>query len=173
MPQSMSSRILSWLVVLGATVFAWTAIAQPLPHPSDRPILIVSGKIGVTNKGQTAEFDRSMLEALGSVVIETVTPWYDGTMKFEGVSLDKLMKRLDAQGETVVAAALNDYSSDIPMDDFAKHEPILALKRNGEYMTVRDKGPLFIIYPFDKNHALKSQTYYSRSVWQVNRLIIK
>ena len=43
---------------------------------------------------------------------------------------------------------------------------ILALKRDGEYMTVR-AGPIFIVYPFDSNPDLKVQKYYSRSVWQV------
>ena len=68
-------------------------------------------------------------------------------MKFEGVSLDKLMKAVGANGERVVAVALNDYSSEIPIEDFAKYKTILALKRDGEYMPVRDKGPLFVVYP--------------------------
>ena len=70
-------------------------------------------------------------------------------MKFEGVSLDKLMKAVGAKGERVVAVALNDYSSEIPIEDFAKYKTILALKRDGEYMPVRDKGPLFVVYPYD------------------------
>ena len=49
----------------------------------------------------------------------------------------------------------------------------VALKRNGEYMTVRDKGPLFIIYPFDSDPELKAQKYYSRSVWQVALIEVK
>jgi hypothetical protein len=50
---------------------------------------------------------------------------------------------------------------------------ILALKRNGEYMPVRDKGPLFVIYPFDSKPELKTQTYYGRSVWQVAKIVVK
>ena len=66
--------------------------------------------------------------------------------------------------------ALNDYASSIPISDFAAHGVILALKRDGQYMPVRDKGPLFIIYPYDSSPELKSQMYYARSVWQVKRL---
>jgi hypothetical protein len=40
-------------------------------------------------------------------------------------------------------------------------------------MTVRDKGPLFIIYPYDSNPDLKAQKYYSRSVWQIARIEVK
>ena len=75
--------------------------------------------------------------------------------------MDRLMKRVGASGERVLADALNDYSTEIPVEDFANYSVILALKRNGEYMPVRDKGPLFIVYPFDSNPELKSQNFYS------------
>ena len=47
------------------------------------------------------------------------------------------------------------------------------LKRDGEYMTSRDKGPLFIVYPYDSNPDLKNQKFYSRSVWQVAKIEVK
>ena len=149
------------------------AYAASLPAPAERPILTVSGKISVTNKDNTAQFDRPMLEALGMVTIETTTPWHEGTVKFEGVSLDKLMKHVGASGQRVVVVALNDYSTEIPIDDFAKFNVILAIKRNGEYMSVRDKGPLFVIYPYDSSPDLKSQTYYARSAWQVAKIDVR
>jgi hypothetical protein len=161
------------LFVLGGIVGATLASAGSLPAPSDKPILTISGKIDTTNKDDTAQFDRAMLESLGMVTVETTTPWYNGPVKFEGVPLDKLMKQVGAKGERVSVVALNDYSSEIPIEDFAKYNVILALKRNGQYMPVRDKGPLFIIYPFDSNPELKSQTFYGRSVWQVAKIVVK
>ncbi|WP_246179814.1 molybdopterin-dependent oxidoreductase [Microvirga thermotolerans] len=152
---------------------AGAAAADPLPSPSERPILTISGKIENTNRNGEAQFDRPMLEALGLVTVETSTPWYSGAVKFEGVSLDKLMKLVGASGDRAVVVALNDYSSEIPISDFAKYNVILALKRNGEYMPVKDKGPLFVIYPFDSLPELKSQTYYGRAVWQVAKIIVK
>jgi hypothetical protein len=149
------------------------AYAASLAAPKERPILTISGKIGVTNKDDTAQFDRPMLEALGLVTIETTTPWYEGKVKFEGVSLDKLMKQVEATGERVSVIALNDYATEIPMADFSKYNAILAIKRDGEYMPIRDKGPLFIVYPYDSNPELKSQTYYARSAWQVARIEVK
>jgi hypothetical protein len=147
--------------------------ARSLEVPKDRPILTISGKIQNFNKDGTAQFDRAMLESLGLVTIETSTPWYSGAVKFEGVPLDKLMQAVGAKGDSVVAIALNDYSTEIPISDFHRFGPILALKRNGEYMPVRDKGPLFIIYPYDRLQELKSQTYYGRSAWQVSQLVVK
>jgi hypothetical protein len=161
-------------VVACAGLFAVQAAgAEPLSTPEGKPILTISGEITEKNTPEAAQFDRDMLEKLGMTTIETTTPWYKGSMTFEGVPLDKLMAEVGATGHRVVAYALNDYSTEIPIEDFAKHHAILALKRNGEYMPVRDKGPLFVIYPYDSDPELKSQVYYSRSAWQVARLVVK
>jgi len=68
------------------------AYAATLAAPTERPVLTITGKIGVTNKDNTAQFDRPMLESLGMVAVETTTPWHEGKVKFEGVPVDKLMK---------------------------------------------------------------------------------
>jgi hypothetical protein len=149
---------------------AW---ADPLPAPTEKPILSISGKISVTNKNETAQFDRPMLEKLGMETVETGTPWDEGKVRFEGVRLDKLMQQVGASGQRVTVVALNDYATEIPIEDFAKYKVILAVKRNGEYMPVRDKGPLFIIYPFDSNPDLQTQTYYDRAAWQVAKIDVK
>ena len=167
------SSLLLVLLALGIIVDGSSLKADDLKLPIEKPILTISGKVATTNKEGEAHFDRPMLEALGMVTIETSTPWDTGKVRFEGVLLDKLMKQVGASGERVVVVALNDYSSEIPLEDFAKHNVIIALKRNGEYMPISDKGPLFIIYPFDAKPELKRQTYYSRSVWQVAKMIVK
>jgi hypothetical protein len=135
-----------------------------------KPILTVTGKVGPA--GGVA-FDREALEKLGLVSVETTTPWHTGKVKFEGVPLKILMKHVAASGSTLQALALNDYSTEIPIEDFEKYNVILALKRDGEYMPVRDKGPLFVVYPYDSDPELKSQKFYSRSAWQVKSLIVK
>ncbi len=154
-------------------ITASAARAGSLPTPVGAPILTISGAITETNVGDTATFDRPMLEKLGMVKIVTTTPWYQGPMTFEGVPMETLMADVGAKGQRLVAYALNDYTTEIPMEDFAKHHAILALKRNGEYMPVRDKGPLFIVYPYDSEPELKSQIFYSRSAWQVARMVVK
>lgn len=156
-------------IVFGASV----ARAEGLQNPSGKPILTISGQIESTNVGDSAAFDRSMLEALEMVSFETMTPWYDQPVKFEGVRLDKLMALVGATGDRVRAVALNDYVTEIPISDFSEYGPIVALKRDGEYMPVRDKGPLFVVYPYDSDPALQSQTYYSRSAWQLSQLIVE
>lgn len=87
--------------------------------------------------------------------------------------MKKLMDYVGAKGSIVKVTALNDYTTVIPLSDFNKYNVILALKINGEYMRVRDKGPLFIVYPYDSKPELNNQVYYSRSAWQVSRMSIE
>ena len=173
MKSKLSARLI-FASLACAIGLATAAIASsPLGQPVEKPMLTVSGKIAVTNKDGAAQFDRAMLEGMGMVSIETNTPWYKGSVKFEGVSLAKLMAAVGASGDKIVAVALNDYAVEIPMEDIKKYNVVLALKRDGEYMPVRDKGPLFIVYPYDSDPELKSQNFYSRSAWQVARLEVK
>ena len=148
------------------------ARADTSPLPAAKPILTVSGRIGGSYADHMARFDRAALEALGTTGFTTTTPWYDAAVKFEGVLMTRLMEAVGATGDSVVATALNDYETKIPVSDFAEFKVLLALKRDGQYMPVHDKGPLFMVYPFDSNPILKNQRYYGRSAWQLARLVI-
>ena len=149
------------------------AAAEVLPTPSGKPILVVSGNIAQTNAGGEVRFDRDMLEAMGTISFETATPWDKERVRFEGVPLGRLLDRLGASGSRLIAVALNDYSAELPVEDARRYDVILALRQNGEYMPVRNRGPLFIVYNFDSDPELRSQKFYSRSVWQVARLEVR
>jgi hypothetical protein len=160
------------MMLAGAAGVSSQARAGTLPQPTDKPILTVAGKISNTNGDDVARFDRALLESIGQASFETKTPWYDRPMRFEGVPMDTLMQAVGGSGTKTVATALNDYECEIPVSDFARYGVLLALKRDGQYMSIREKGPLFIIYPFDTYPELRSTTYTSRCAWQVRRLTI-
>ncbi|QDL94691.1 oxidoreductase (plasmid) [Paroceanicella profunda] len=149
------------------------AAADPLPIPDGPPLLTIEGNISNTNVGDTAQFDRAMLESIGMVSFTTTTPWFTGETTFEGVPMAKLLDLVGAEGTRIEAVALNDYRTEVPIADFAKYGTILALKRDGAYMPIRDKGPLFIVYDYDSASELQSQDFYSRSVWQLARIVVK
>jgi len=159
----------------GAASFAFVrrASATGLVAPTGKEILTVTGKIANTNKGDAAVFDRPMLEALCMDGFETATPWYNRPVRFDGVRMQRLMQVVGASGTSVTAVALNNYTTDIPSTDFERYGVLLAMKRDGVDMPVSDKGPLFIVYPYDSEPELKSQLFYSRSAWQVAELIVK
>jgi hypothetical protein len=159
---------LSALMLPGTT----PAPAAELAAPEGEVILTVAGAVADRNAGDRAEFDLAMLEALPRTTIKTATPWTTGSVTFEGVALSDLLQAVGATGATIVASALNDYAVNLPASD-AQSGAVIAYRLNGDYMSVREKGPLWIVYPFDSNPSLKSETIYSRCVWQLKSLRIE
>lgn len=163
------------VVVAAAAVISLIAApswAEDLPASSDEVELTISGKIDVEG-ASTVQFDLATIEAMPSREIVTSSPWFDDVTTFEGVLVRDLLESVSAYGSTVVAVGINDYVSEIPYSDFVEHDAILAYKHQGEYMDVADKGPFFIVYPFDADPKLQSQMYYQRSVWQIRELVIE
>lgn len=147
------------------------ASAEPLPRPQGPVLLTISGNIAQTNAPGQAQFDRAMLEALGKISYTTSSEVSLKPLTFEGVPLRAVLERVGAKGKAMMAKALNDYQISIPMEDL-QFEPILAMKVDGQVITARDKGPLWIVYPRDQKPVLHDVRYDSRWVWQLNSLHI-
>ncbi len=144
-----------------------------LAAPAGKVILRIDGVIGRTNQDGAAVFDRAMLEALPSIKIVTQTPWTDGDTTFEGPLARSVLGLVEAQGTEVWAAALDDFAATIPIEDFERYDVILAIKMNGEPMRIRDRGPLWVIYPWSDHPSLITETYHGRSVWQLKSLQVR
>jgi len=144
--------------------------AHELGVPENDVVLTASGELDVTNVDNTAQFDMDMLMALDSTIIETSTIWTDGVQEFEGVQLHVLLERLGVTSGTILATAINDYTIEIPVEDAVVDGPMIAYKLNQEFMSVRDKGPLWVVYPYDDNTDYRSEVTYSRSIWQLDRI---
>jgi hypothetical protein len=144
--------------------------AQSLPDPEGAVILTVTGAIALANSDQGAQFDLAMLQAMDTAEFQTTTIWTDGPQVFRGVPLIRLIEVLEAEGQVIAASALNDYTVEIPLEDAVEGGPILAFEQNGKTLSVRDKGPLWLVYPYDSERDYQSEVIYARSIWQVKRL---
>ena len=144
--------------------------AQALDRPKGRVVLTVSGRIGIRNTDKAAEFDMDMLAALPQHTFSTKSPWYPEAHKFTGPLLRDVLAAVDAQGKQLRAVALNDYKVDLPVGDALKFNLVLARLLDDKPMSVREKGPLFLLYPFDADEMLRNERYYSRSAWQLKAI---
>jgi hypothetical protein len=59
------------------------------------------------------------------------------------------------------------------MEDASKYGVILARQMDGKTMSIRDKGPLFVMYPFDQLPELKTSVYFSRCIWQLHAISVE
>lgn len=159
-----------FLGLMGFTSFAQTKPAAVLTKPEGQVILTISGEIENGTSGDIAEFDLDTLKQLGTLDIETETPWTEGKIRFTGVLARDVMDLVGATGRSISAIALNDYSVSIPFEDFDKYDVIIATERDGAPMRIRDRGPLWVIYPWSDNAELRNELYYSRSIWQLRSI---
>ena len=166
-----SRRLFQASLLLGALSLSSAVLA--LDAPKERPILQVSGKIAEKNAGESARFDMKMIEALPQHTFTTSTPWFDKPVKFTGPLLADVLAAVKASGSTVSAVAINDYKISIPAGDTTKFKVIVARQIDDKPIPVREKGPLFVVYPFDSSAELRTSTYYERSIWQLKALDIQ
>ena len=164
-------RLFTVSALLCALTLSSAALA--LDAPKERPILVISGKITTKNAGEVARFDMKMIEALPQHSFTTSTPWFDRPVKFTGPLLADVLAAVKASGSNVGAVAINDYRITIPVADAAKFKVILARLIDDKPIPVREKGPLFVVYPFDSSAELRTSTYYERSIWQLKALDIQ
>lgn len=172
---SFASLVRAAVLVVSAWCLA-SSVARANPNDMIQPegpvLLTVSGNIALRNGPDGARLDRDMLELLGSRTIETTTIWTDGVQHFRGVPLGRLLRALGAQGDHILARSVTEFTVTIPASDWHDDGPIIAFERNGVPMSLRDKGPLWVIYPFDSSPRFRSETIYFRSIWQLDSITV-
>lgn len=162
--------ILMYLVVL-VTLPASVALALDPPHG---PVLLsISGRIITCNTETSAQFDTAMLQALPQHIVTAETPWTEGQSVFSGPLLRDVLDLAGSRGDNLFLTAINDYQVDVPVSDALTYDVILAMSLNGEPLTIRTRGPLWLIYPWDDVDGLRSETYYARSIWQLKTIEVK
>lgn len=144
-----------------------------LPAPTGPVLLAVSGDIDRTTDGRQALFDRQMLESLGVITMAAISPLDDEPVEFQGVLLRRLLAAVGAHGDAVDAIALNDYVAEIPVLEAEHHDVVIALTRQGHNISVREMGPLMILYPIGREPGLDTEAVEARSVRQLARLVIR
>lgn len=136
---------------------------------AEMPILTLSSAQHSTEITLT----RDALKSLPQHRLRTSTTVTDGRPVFEGFLMRDLLETHGLVGETVIARALNDYQIEIPLSDFEEFDVIGALYMDGEALSPRDKGPIWIVYPREDHRELQDIRYDTRWVWQLVSLHVE
>lgn len=142
-------------------------------EPVGPVILTVSGNIKGVGSGPVVRLDRAMLESLGVTKLKTSTAWTTGESEFEGVLARDLLEAVGAEGTVVIATALNDYVASIPLRELYDYPVLLAFRMDGRDLELRDKGPIWIVYPRDQFQELNNSMVDKNWVWQLSELEIR
>jgi hypothetical protein len=120
-----------------------------------------------------ASFNMKFLKSLPQQTFVTQTPWYKDPVKFTGPLLRDVLAAAKAKGEVINAVALDDYQAKIPFSDATDYDVIMAHQMDGKTLTAKDKGPLFVVYPYDSKAELQAVRFYERSIWQLKALRVE
>ncbi|WP_299396042.1 hypothetical protein [Pelagibius sp.] len=150
----------------GAVVFASGTAprAADLAKPVGPVVLTVAGDIGAANRPafdegtdsflnyhektfqSAAEFDRAMLESLGMQRVEIAYEGWAQPSTFEGPWLKDVLAAAGAAGKDVTVVALDGFGAEIPAADIQALDWVVGLKRDGRYLGLGQRGPIWLVY---------------------------
>lgn len=131
--------------------------------PASSRVLLQAGA-----PGQERAFTLAQIEALGLHRVTTSTYWPADDGTYEGVLLRDLLAAAGlGNAAQVRVTALDGFTQAIPREDWTRWPVMVATRKNGAALGVRDKGPLRIVYPRDMDPALRDAQYRLRWVWMI------
>lgn len=162
-------------LALAAPLAALARATEPLPPPEGETLLVVRGAIDLPNVGDEAHIGREHLESLPRERFTTRTPWTDDPdgHTFEGVRLSALLEAVGARGSRIKALGTDDYAATLEGLDFERYPIIVADTQDGEPLTLRTLGPLWIMFPFDDHPELETQANTAAAVWQLIEMDVR
>lgn len=128
----------------------------------------------VTTPDRVESFTLEEILAMPQTIIVTKNDYVDEATTFQGPSLRYVLEELEVTRDTTLKmVALNDFSVEVPAADAFEYDVILAVLLNGDTMSVRDKGPIWVIYPMDENPELHDDIYNGRLAWQLKNISVE
>lgn len=171
-------KIRVWAICLGLVLCGPVTAVQAV---RDRLELDVScdGCKQVGRKGANADvrrivhFSRTALLSLPMHTIDTSTLWTTSA-RWEGPRLADVLARAGFKGRTLRVYSYDGSVQDIPIAFVHRYEPILAYRENGVELSLRNFGPLFLIFPRDQHlDVLASEVGSRRFVYQIKHIEVR
>ncbi|MEB8386963.1 molybdopterin-dependent oxidoreductase [Rhodobacteraceae bacterium KMM 6894] len=129
--------------------------------------LTVTGK-DASGATEVLQYEIDDLKALDQVEFETVNDFVNKPTRFSGPLLRDVLGSLAISEDTkLTLTALNNFHTEIPIADALNYDVIVAMEKEGAPMSIRNNGPLWIIYPVSDHPELQAQIYNNRSIWQL------
>jgi len=118
--------------------------------------------------GAVVELTEDDLLAMEQFTVFTENEFVDGLVEFTGPLARDVIAFLNASEiGTLKLTAVNDYAVEVPMSDLLEYDVIFAMTQNGTRFSIRDKGPIWVIYPMSENVELQDRVYNDRLIWQL------
>jgi len=117
------------------------------------------------------ELNDEKLLALPQQQFVTHHSWSSEAESFSGPLLQDVLATTCDNTSKLKLTALNDYAIDMDFTEVKKYQPIVALSVNGKRLSVREKGPLWVMLPLDQ-HKLNDKSLDGLMIWQLSDITI-
>ncbi len=148
--------------------------AGPTLAETPAPGSVAGGEIILTVQnasGGVTTFDLAALDALPQQEVTTSTIWTEGVKTFSGPSLASVLAVAGVEQTEVMATAGNGYQAKVNVDAANGDLPVIASRIDGETFSRREKGPLWVIFPYDLDARYRTPLAYEQSIWQLVGLV--
>ncbi|MBD3657100.1 hypothetical protein [Marinobacter sp.] len=146
-----------------------------------RPTITVAQENFLPNLEVVFEYGRDAIELTASDLdnltqrsIRTHSPYYKGQVEFSGPMLVDLLTSVAGQdiGDYIGISlyALNNYVVHTTFGELKRIEALLATRREGKRLSIRERGPYWIILPLTDRKELDSEHFHKLMVWQLQKI---
>lgn len=157
-------RIPPWCIGLLSLALAFSASAADAPAPVGSTILTVAGNISQVNRppfdrfedtffahhersfDKAFAFDLAMLGALDTHRASIAFAGWPRPIQIEGPLLQDVLAAAGAAQGTVTLVALDGFATELSPSQLAAEDWIVALKKNGRYLGIGQRGPTWVLY---------------------------
>ena len=165
----MKSCIYWTFCVLGLAL-ATSSLLVDKAFAEQRPILLT---VQISQDTPPMELTDADLLAMDQQFFVTSTLWTAEKHSFSGPSLRHVLEQVGADPSVPVKlVAANDYAVTLQPEMIGDDYPIIANRLDGEPFSIREKGPLWVMFPFDDQPEYKTELHYSLSVWQLTDITL-
>lgn len=140
----------------------------PIPQPLGNldKVLIVNTDPSANCGSKELTFSETKLLELPQHSFTTNHTWSTTPQEFSGPLLADVIKLVCPNAREVYLRSLDQYSIMINFQKLAKYQPILALKIDGKLLSIRERGPIWLMV--DTNgYKLPARSLDNLLVWQL------
>jgi hypothetical protein len=116
------------------------------------------------------QYTLSELLHLPQYEVRTNTPWTNEMHTYSGPYLEDVFALAGVRGNEITLYALDHYQISFNFESIKKYKPILALAVDSELLTVRTKGPIWVVLPLDDYSELNAALYHDYMIWQLVKI---
>ncbi|WP_150522911.1 molybdopterin-dependent oxidoreductase [Roseibium sediminis] len=128
----------------------------------------------ITADGTSTDVTDKTFEEIGYTEIKTrLVGEADTVSTVRGVLFSALLDHYGVDAETVQVTGLDGYMAELPVDELKQYPVVIATEVDGNRLSVRSKGPGWVVYPFTDHPEIDDQLREARCVWQVRDIAVR